>query len=249
MSNIRIYPYISEMPEPAAPQKAVEPDTAEQADGSFQEILSKAGRTEQAMAVDRLIHASSSGSVDARTVEETLGFNPTPAGPFFTSRLAVNTTVTPISSKAETGSATEAATRQDHPVVTEVDDEELEGCFAEAAEEYDVDENLLKAIAYAESNFDPNATSRVGAMGIMQLMPSTADSLGIENAYDVRDNIMGGASVIARHLERYNGDLSLALAAYNAGPGNVDKYNGIPPFTGIQNYIDKIMNYYNNAQG
>lgn len=244
MSNIRIYPYISELPEQTAPQKAVEPETAEQADGSFQELLSKAGRTEQAMAVDRLIHASSSGSVDAKTVEEKLGFNPTPAGPFFASRLAVNTTVTPISSRAETSSP-----RQDHPVVTAVDDEELERCFAEAAEEYDVDENLLKAIAYAESNFDPNATSRVGAMGIMQLMPSTADGLGIENAYDVRDNIRGGASVIASHLDRYDGDLSLALAAYNAGPGNVDKYGGIPPFTGMQNYIDKIMDYYNKAQG
>lgn len=254
MSKVRIYPYINEMLDQLALPKTAEHASTDRTGESFQEIFANASRTEQAMAVDKLISASSSGSVDAETVEHILGFNPTPSGPFFASRLAVNTTTTPVSTQPDTAddaktSNAASSTRQDHPVVTKVDDEELERCFAEAAEKYEVDENLLKAIAYAESNFDPNATSKAGAMGIMQLMPSTADSLGIENAYDVHDNILGGANVIARHLRRYDGDLSLALAAYNAGPGNVDKYNGIPPFKGIDNYINKILDYYNKAQG
>ena len=81
----------------------------------------------------------------------------------------------------------------------------------------------------------------------MQLMPSTASSLGISNAYNARENIMGGAQVIASNLKKYNGDISLALAAYNAGSGNVDKYGGIPPFKETQNYVKKVMNYYKNA--
>ena len=105
----------------------------------------------------------------------------------------------------------------------------------------------LKAIAKAESNFNPNAVSSAGALGVMQLMPSTASSLGISNAYNARENIMGGAQVIASNLKKYNGDISLALAAYNAGSGNVDKYGGIPPFKETQNYVNKVMNYYKNA--
>ena len=81
----------------------------------------------------------------------------------------------------------------------------------------------------------------------MQLMPSTASSLGISNAYNARENIMGGAQVIASNLKKYNGDVSLALAAYNAGGGNVDKYGGIPPFKETQNYVKKVLGYYQNS--
>jgi hypothetical protein len=123
----------------------------------------------------------------------------------------------------------------------------LQGYFEEAAAKYNVDVNLLKAIAKAESNFNASATSSAGAMGIMQLMPSTARSLGISDAYNAYDNIMGGAKVISQHLKKYNGDVSLALAAYNAGSGNVDKYGGIPPFTETKNYVKKVLSYYNAA--
>ena len=75
-------------------------------------------------------------------------------------------------------------------------------------------------------------------------MPSTAKGLGIRDAYDAHDNIMGGAKIISQNLKKYNGDLSLALAAYNAGSGNVDKYGGIPPFTETQNYVKKVLGYY-----
>ena len=106
--------------------------------------------------------------------------------------------------------------------------ENLEEYFKEASETYGVDINLLKAIARQESNFNPSATSSAGAMGVMQLMPSTAKGLGVTNAYDAQQNIMGGAKLMAQNLKKYNGDVSLALAAYNAGGGNVDKYGGAP---------------------
>lgn len=121
--------------------------------------------------------------------------------------------------------------------------EAMEAIFQQAANTYGVSANLLKAIAKAESNFTQYATSKSGAMGIMQLMPSTAAGLGVTDAYDVEQNIMGGANLISQLLVKYNGDTSLALAAYNAGSGNVDKYGGIPPFTETQNYVSKIIGY------
>lgn len=119
----------------------------------------------------------------------------------------------------------------------------LEAIFEKAAETYSVDVELLKAMAKAESGFDANATSKSGAMGIMQLMPETAKGLGVKDAYDPEQNIMGGAKYIASLLEKYDGNVSYALAAYNAGSGNVEKYGGIPPFEETQNYVTKILGY------
>lgn len=119
-------------------------------------------------------------------------------------------------------------------------DEDLDTIFAEVAEEYGVDVNLLKAVAQAESGFDTNAVSSCGAMGIMQLMPATANSLEVEDPYDARQNITGGAKMLAYLLDDYNGNVTLALAAYNAGSGAVNRYGGVPPYTETQNYIRKI---------
>ncbi len=124
--------------------------------------------------------------------------------------------------------------------------DELNSYFKEAADTYGIDVKLLKSIAFCESSFDPNNTSSSGAMGIMQLMPKTASYLGIDDAYNPRQNILGGAKYFANMLDRYDGNVALALAAYNAGPGNVDKYGGIPPFEETQNYVPKVLGYYNS---
>ena len=118
--------------------------------------------------------------------------------------------------------------------------------FNEAATTYGVDVNLLTAIAKQESNFKADAVSSAGAIGIMQFMPATAESLGVSNPYDARENIMGGAKYIRQMLDRYDGDVTLALAAYNAGSGNVAKYGGVPPFTETQNYVAKVTANYEN---
>lgn len=119
----------------------------------------------------------------------------------------------------------------------------LDEIFERASQKYNVPVNLLKAIAKAESDFNPNAVSKAGAQGIMQLMPGTAKELGVTDAFDPEQNIMGGSKYIADLLKRYNGDTKLALAAYNAGMGNVKKYGGVPPFKETQNYVVKVMKY------
>lgn len=120
---------------------------------------------------------------------------------------------------------------------------QLEQYFQEASETYGVPLSLLKAVAKAESDFNPNVVSSAGAVGIMQLMPATAKELGVQNIYDVKENIMGGAKELSGLLKRYDGDLTLTLAGYNAGIGNVQKYGGVPPFQETQNYIKKITSY------
>lgn len=121
--------------------------------------------------------------------------------------------------------------------------DELDSIFEEAANTYGVSSIILKSIAKAESGFNPSAISSAGAIGIMQLMPQTAAALGVSNSYDARENIMGGAKYISQLLSNYQGNISLALAAYNAGSANVDKYGGIPPFTETQNYVKKVLSY------
>ena len=116
----------------------------------------------------------------------------------------------------------------------------LDSIFKEAADKYGVSERLLKAIAYTESGFQSNITSSSGAMGIMQLMPSTASAYGVADPYDAYQNIMGGAAVLKDLLNMFQGNQSLAIAGYNAGCGNVKKYGGIPPFTETQNYVAKV---------
>lgn len=120
----------------------------------------------------------------------------------------------------------------------------FDSIIQEASNKYNIDERLIHSVIQAESSYNPNATSSSGAQGLMQLMPATARGLGIQNAYNPHDNILGGTKYLRQMLNRYDQNIELALAAYNAGPGNVDKYQGIPPFQETTNYVTNVMNTY-----
>lgn len=109
---------------------------------------------------------------------------------------------------------------------------------------YNVDHLLIKAIIRVESCFDKYAISRVGAKGLMQLMPATAKQMGVQNPFDAKDNIRGGIRYFSLMLNRFDNDTTLALAAYNAGPGAVEKYRGIPPYKETQSYVKKVLGHY-----
>ncbi|GBF12139.1 lytic transglycosylase domain-containing protein [Tepidibacillus sp. HK-1] len=117
---------------------------------------------------------------------------------------------------------------------------DFEDIIDKVSQKYQVSSELVKAVIQVESNFDSNAVSKVGAMGLMQLMPKTAESLGVQNPFDPKENIEGGVKYLRQLLDKYQ-NIKLALAAYNAGPGNVDRFAGIPPFAETRQYIDKVL--------
>ena len=116
----------------------------------------------------------------------------------------------------------------------------IEQLIQSSAAKYAVDPNIVRAIMRAESSFDPNAGSSAGAQGLMQLMPGTAAGLGVTDINDNAQNVDAGVHYFAMQMETFHGDVRKALAAYNAGPGAVQRYGGVPPYAETQNYVDKI---------
>lgn len=121
---------------------------------------------------------------------------------------------------------------------------QMSAAIQKNARAYGVDENLVWAVVRRESGFNPAAVSPKGAMGLMQLMPGTADSVGVTDPFDVEQNIAGGIKYLVSCLKQFNGDIGLALAAYNAGPDNVIKYQGCPPFAETTQYVAAVMQDY-----
>ncbi len=125
---------------------------------------------------------------------------------------------------------------------------EFDPIISSLCSEYGVDRSLVKAIIHAESGYNPNAVSPKGAKGLMQLMPKTARGLKVSNSFDPKDNIRGGIKYLRFLLDTFKGDVTLALAAYNAGLSRVAQYGGVPPFEETRNYISRVLSYQRTYQ-
>jgi soluble lytic murein transglycosylase-like protein len=121
---------------------------------------------------------------------------------------------------------------------------DFDGIIDKASAMFSIPAKLIKSVIQKESSFNPNAVSHAGASGLMQLMPATARGLGVKNVFDPAENILAGTKYLRQMLDKYDNNIELALAAYNAGPGNVDKYGGIPPFKETQNYVQKVTDVF-----
>ena len=159
----------------------------------------------------------------------------------------VKATVAAAGSSAEIASRTTQVTPVASPIVTaaaKANREKIEVMIREVSARYRVDPALVRAVIETESNWNSTAVSSKGALGLMQLVPGTAQQMGVSNAFDPKQNLDGGVRYLHTLLERYNGDLDKALAAYNAGPGAVDRAGGVPRYRETREYVQKVTDSY-----
>jgi soluble lytic murein transglycosylase-like protein len=147
---------------------------------------------------------------------------------------------------ANTGSSTSSGTASAAYSSAGYSGTSFSSLIEQAADKYGVNPNLVSAVIKAESNFNSGAVSSAGALGLMQLMPGTATSLGVSDALDPVQNIDGGTKFLRKLLDHYDGNITKAVAAYNAGPGAVDSYGGVPPYSETQTYVQRVLNYFNS---
>lgn len=145
---------------------------------------------------------------------------------------------------APTSSKFKLFMRERQIFISKLDSNQFDPIIADASKKYGLEAPLIKAVIKAESDFDPNAISHKGARGLMQIMPMNYRLLNVENPFDPHQSINAGARYLRDMMDRYNGKLNLSLAAYNAGPGAVDRHGGVPPYQETEEYIERVMRYY-----
>ena len=181
------------------------------------------------------------GEIEAMIASSTGAQSPTAiTGPSFDQQLTQATASGPGVVSTPTSAPLPGASGGDGPYKAEIDG---------AAAKYGLDPALLRGLVRQESNFDPNAGSPAGAQGLCQLMPGTAAALGCTNVHDPAQNIDAGARYLRQQLDAFGGDVSKALAAYNAGPGAVKRYGGVPPYAETQNYVRQVQAYADGYRG
>lgn len=180
----------------------------------------------------------------ARPVHAIRSFCPHPGGPKDDHSTSPAVDPQPINDASlNKNDSVSMAEETSHPVTELSEKDKILNCIEEAAKRYNLPTSLVRAVVKAESDYQVRAVSPAGAQGLMQLMPATARELGVQNPFDISQNIDGGAKYLRKMLDQFDGDIKTALSAYNAGPGTVSKFNGNVPYTETRNYVERVMRF------